>query len=1099
MDCQACGFGNPVGARFCGSCGQPLTAACPACGAENPPEFRFCGTCGTPLGPAAPAAAPAPLPGERRRVTVLFADLVGFSTLAEHLDPEELRALMADTFSELTEQVERREGAVEKFIGDAVVAVFGAPVAHEDDPYRAVECGLGMLDAVRRRSDALELRVGVNTGLVVAGAVGDGSQTGVMGDTVNTAARLQQAAGPGELLVAASTWRQVRERFESEPVGELEVKGRTQRVEAYRITGERAAELRRLAPFVGRRDELALLDLLWSSVRKGNTHVVSIAGEPGVGKSRLLAELPPRSDGLDIRISCSAGRPFGPFLTLVERVLGGLPTSADELEQRGEALELDREDALLLAAFLGLSGAPPVVRMADEQRMRQVFAGVWQLLVVAARRQPLLVALDDVHWADESSRDLLAFLLEQLGGVPIMLVLLHRPGFQPHGASELRASHTGIRLEPLTAEESVALARGFLGVGQLPADLERLIAGRAEGNPFFIEELLQALLELGSLAVVDGRAVLARVELEIPDTVQGTILARLDRLDPTSRGLLQHAAVLGRAFPTDHLERIVGGGDLDEPLAELARAQLLTMERPGQWSFKHALIQEVAYETLLLRSRRELHLKVAKTLEEQAGEDPGLLELLAEHYARADATEDARRTAVAAGDLARERLGFVEAKRRYETALRLWGDGDEGGRLDLLMKLGSAALLAGDPAAARTALVEATEGWQGIGQPARAGSALAVLGRVYWITGESERAGQALERAIAMLAGLGPSPELVQAYTWASTLRMLEGQIEEAVDLAERGLELAGELELDGLRSHLLNTLGSARVFGGDPEGLELVRESLELAHRSGDPEAIGRAYVNLGSALSEIGTHAEAVEVDRKGREVMHRLGAPQFEFFIASNQAGSLMQLGRLEEAEAVVVEILAEHRGVLGAPGIVNAGMTLAEVRVRRGDYEQARELLEEVVPLGRGLGGAEFFAQLLDIVADFEQARGNFAAARQACREAYEIVAATSAREQWLRVLPNAARLLPREQVERLLEGLGESFSAPLWEARRLEAAGTLRSDTALLAQAADLYRSMEMPYEEAQCRIGAGERDRARELVGRFGFERGPLGRALGLS
>jgi ATP/maltotriose-dependent transcriptional regulator MalT len=209
--------------------------------------------------------------------------------------------------------------------------------------------------------------------------------------------------------------------------------------------------------------------------------------------------------------------------------------------------------------------------------------------------------------------------------------------------------------------------------------------------------------------------------------------------------------------------------------------------------------------------------------------------------------------------------------------------------------------------------------------------------------------------------------------------------------------------------------------------------------------------------------------------------------------------MQLGHLDEAEAMTTEMLAEHRAVLGATGIVNAGMTLALVWLRRGDYERARELLEEIVPLARGIGGAEFFAQVLDVVADFEQARGNLAAARQACRESYEIVAATPARQQWLRVLPNAARLLPPGQVEELLERLGESLTAPLWQARRLEAAGALRPDTALLTQAADLYRSMEMPYEEARCRIGGGELDRARELVERFGFERGPLGRALGLS
>jgi hypothetical protein len=320
-----------------------------------------------------------------------------------------------------------------------------------------------------------------------------------------------------------------RERFECEPVGHLEVKGRVELVSAYRVVGPQGAPQRRQAPFVGRRDERALLELLWSSARRGNTHVVSVVGEPGVGKSRLLAELPLRAEALDVRVACGSDRAFGPFLDLLEQVLGRPPGDLRELTEQTTALGIDESTARPLAAFLGLAGAPPVVRMADE-------------------------LLDDVHWADQSSLDLLAFLLEQLTAVPLMLVLAYRPGFDPIERAELRASHTLLRLEPLSPEESLALARGFLEVTELPGDLERLLTTRAEGNPFFIEELLQALLELGSLAVEEDRAVLAQTELEVPDTVQGTILARVDRQGTRERVLLQHAAVIGRTFSTDLVE-----------------------------------------------------------------------------------------------------------------------------------------------------------------------------------------------------------------------------------------------------------------------------------------------------------------------------------------------------------------------------------------------------------------------------------------------------------------------------------------------------------------------------------------------------------------
>jgi class 3 adenylate cyclase/tetratricopeptide (TPR) repeat protein len=1079
-----------------------LAQACPNCGAEVPPGFRYCGSCGHPMGEPvqAEAAEAAAMPSERRRVTVLFADLVGFSTLAEHMDPEDLRTLMTDTFAELTSEVEGREGVVEKFIGDAVMAIFGAPVAHEDDPERAVETALKMQEAVRRRSDTapspLSLRIGINSGLVVSGTVGDGTQAGVMGDAVNTAARLQQAADPGDTLVEASVWRRVRDRYETDHVGLLDVKGREQQVDAYRVLGTRHADARRRAPFVGRREELALLDLLWSSAQKGNTHVVSLIGDPGVGKSRLLSELPAREDALDIRITCGAERAFGPFLDLLERILGGMPEDVEDLKRRAEELGVDEETAILVSTLLGLGGAPPAVRMADEQKKRQVFAGVWQLLLGAASGRSAFIVLDDVHWADRSSLDLLGFLLERLGGVPLMLVLAYRPGFEQVERTALRASHTGIRLELLSAEESVSLARGFLGVGDLPSDLERLVASRAEGNPFFIEELLQVLLELGSLAVVDGTAVLARVEVEIPETVQGTILARVDRLGPKERELLHQGAVIGRSFSTDLIQTVVGDSDLRPALEELARAQLLVSQGPEQWAFKHALIQEVVYETLLLRQRRELHRRVAEALEAQAGDDPGFLEALAEHYGRADVPEKARAYAVRAGDLATQRMGFVEAKDRYETALRLWGDGDEEGRLALLHKLGWTRLMGGDLGGARTALVEAEAGWRALGDDRQAGRAMATLGRVYWIKGDGPRARETLARAIAILEPLGPSPELTRAYLWLSTTDMLLGRSDASMSAATRGIELAEAMGLDGDRSQFLNNIGVCLSFEGDPESLDKLRESLELAESSGDAEAIGRAYTNLPSCLGIFRRFREATVLSERGREVMRALGSPNFESFIAANEASSLAWLGRYEDAEALARESFASARATAAAPGLVNAGSTLVQVAARRGRLDDARTIADEVLPLARGLGGTEFLALMLNVEAELEHARGNMASARQSADEASELVMSVTALSHVVDLLPIAARLLPEERVVVLLDRVQPYVRDPSWEAVVAEAEGWVEKDPTRFARAAELNGSLELPYEEARCRLEAGELDRAEEIIKRFGLENGPLGTRL---
>ena len=1100
MRCKNCGTDNPAGFRFCGGCGQALAETCPACGAEVVSGFRFCGVCGhqlaVPVEPGKVAAAVVPTT-ERRRVTVLFADLVGFSALAEQLDPEPLNVLVTDTLRELGQEVERRGGSVENFAGDSLVAIFGAPQAHEDDPERAVAAAVAIREAIARRSQLaptpLRVRVGVNSGLVVAGATGDGRQTGVLGDAVNIAARLQQAAGPGEVIVSASVWRRVRERYDAQHIGLLEVRGREQPVEAYRIEGPRVPGARRQAPFVGRREEMALLDILWSSVEKGNTHVVSIAGEPGVGKSRLMSQFVPREEALDVRVSCDSERAFGPFLDLVQGILGRRPVDAADLKQQVTALGVDAETGQLLGALLGLAGAPPVVRMADEQQKRQVFAGVWQFLLAAPQGRPALILFDDLHWADRSSIELLGFLLERLNGVPMMIVLTIRPGFEQIERSALRASHTAIHLEPMSREESVAVARGFLGVTALPEDLERIIGTRAEGNPFFIEELLQALLELGSLAVVDGRAVLARLDVEIPDTVQGTVLARVDRLTPAERSLLQQLAVIGRHFSTDLVQAVTGDEKIGASLDALARAQLLVSPAPNQWSFKHALIQEVTYETLLLRQRKDLHGRVAEALEAGAADDPASLEVLAGHYARAEISDKARRYSMAAGDLAAERMGFKEAMGRYETALRLWGSGDEEGRLALLGKLGFASLLGGDLARSRSALIEAESGWRSLGNLRRAGATLSMLGRSHWANGEMDRAGDVLERAITVLSPDGPSPELVRAYMWASTLHMLIGDVAVGAQLARTGLEIATPLDVDGMRANLLNTLGVCETSLGEIDGFQRLDEARELADRSGDPEAIGRIYVNLPDNLCKFGRFEEGVVLSQRGREVMRKLGSPTFEWFIAANEATMLMELGRYDEAEALTQEGLGSHRTVLGIPGQVNAGMVNADLLIRQGRYAQARLLVDESLPLARRIGGGEFLAPALVIEAQLDEAQGSTASARQLLSEAIDIVLATPSLIHLGPPLAPSARLLPADRVRPLIEKVRPASSNPMIAAAVAEADAWLARTPAAFSSAAELYAAMKMPYQEARCRLEAGELTRARELIARFRLEKGPIG------
>jgi adenylate cyclase len=1038
--------------------------------------------------------APARSSADRRTVTVLFADLVGFSTLAERLDAEDLHTLVSETFAEMTAAVERRGGVVEKYIGDAVVAVFGAPRAHEDDPIRAVETGLEMLDIVSRRGDGrepLRLRIGVNTGLVVAETTE--GETGILGDAVNVAARLQEEARPDELLVSDAVWRRVRDRFAGEPVGLLQVKGREAPVEAHAVHGASRGTVRRQAPFVGRSEEQALLELLWSSAEKRNTHVVSVIGEAGVGKSRLLAELPRREDGLDVRVVCGSERPFGPFVDLICEMLGGVPADPADLEARAAALGVDPRLADPLGSFLGLSEAPSEPGLADEQQRRQLFAAVVRFLEEATASRPVLAVLEDVHWADRSSHDLLEYVLTRVSGVALMLVLASRPGADGDGQAASRASHTVIRLEPLSDQESAALVRGYLGVDRLPEELHRLVASRAEGNPFFIEELLQALLEVDALEIEGEEAILAEVPVEIPDTVQGTIQARMDRLGPAERSVLQQASVLGRTFAEDILST-VAAADVSSALASLSRSQLLVPEGDGRWIFKHALIQEVAYQTLLVRERRDLHRRTAEALQQRAGDDPDVLGILAEHFARAEAPEQARRYALRAGDVAAERMGFMEATRRYEAALRLWGDGDPVGRLSLLMRLGRAALLGGDAATARTALIEAEAGWRQEGEPGKAGAALAVLGRVHYVAGETERARQVLHSAIEVLEPLGASPDLVRAFVVLSTIDMVSGEVDRATEAARRGLDLAEPLGLDGARSQLLNTLGSCEVFAGDPGGIERLTEAMDLAERSGDAEALGRVHVNLPYAMSELGRNREGIQLCRRGRDELRRLGVPTFEWFVAGNEANMLVELGEYAEAETLCRDMLASHRAVLYAPGVVNAFGPFITLLIRTGRLEEARRAVDEVLPLAQRAAGAEFLSWILILEGELETARGNRAAAAKAIEEALDIVLPTPSISHVLHVLVPSA-MLPSDRAAEALARCRAAVRHPAHECRVREAEGWLGRPESF-GEAAELYEKLELPYQEARTRLEAGDTERASRLIERFGLADGPLGARL---
>src|SRR5918994_3472413 len=655
MTCASCGTENPAGARFCMSCGAALERRCPSCGTPAQPAV-------TPPAPARTGAEA--LPEERRQVTVLFADLSGYTAFAERMDPEAVKSLVDRALLRLGHEVERYGGTVDKYIGDNVMALFGAPVAHEDDAERAVRAGLGMQAAMAEVNDGLPdgahfaLRVGVNTGEVLAGAVGDAYT--VVGDTVNVASRLQTAARPGSVTVGERTMRSTDAAVRYDELEPLELKGKAERVPAWEAVGLIAEHsVRRVAPasespLVGRRQELGALDSLYERVvREGTSHLVTVVGEAGVGKSRLLREFERSLAEHPSAPTFRTGRclPYGSGIVFwalgeVLRAECGIveTDSSEEAWQklRSYVTELmgkpsthaDRE-AALIGRLLGVDVPAELAPEEDDpERMREAFLSALRRAIEAiATRRPFVIAFEDIHWADDGMLDAIEHLAQWVRA-PLMLVCLARDELLDRRPSwgGGRRSATQLLLSPLSDDHSRALVRALLPGG---AEVVPAVAERSGGNPLFAEEMARRIAEEGTIQAA-----------ELPDTVQAVLAARLDSLEPFERQLVQQASVMGRTFPEGALAGVARaeGHDLGRALMSLQEKDVLAPAADGPFggerelAFKHVLIRDVAYGMLPKAVRSRKHFEVGTFIEERAGDRTDeVVALLAEHYGRAAA------------------------------------------------------------------------------------------------------------------------------------------------------------------------------------------------------------------------------------------------------------------------------------------------------------------------------------------------------------------------------------------------------------------------------------------------------------------------------
>ncbi len=987
MTCPSCGTSNAPGAKFCSECGTRFATSCPACGAVNLPGAKFCSECGTSVagGAGAAAAGPGGAPAvrgpsggspptaatftERRLVSILFADLVGFTARSDGEDPEQVREFLDGYFRLAREIVERYGGTVEKFIGDAVMAVWGAPVAQEDDAERAVRTALDLVDAVRHLGrqtgdDGLALRAGVLTGeaAVDPAAFGRG-QAMVAGDLVNTASRLQSVAPPGVVLVGESTRRAAERAIAFEPAGEQTLKGKLSPVPAYRalrVVAERGGANRSEgveAPFVGRDDELRLLkDFFHATGRERQPRLISVTGQAGVGKSRLAWEFLKYIDGVLDTVYWHEGRSpaFGEgvtFWALAEMVRrrAGLAERDDEATTRqrlGETLmefvpdpgERERLEPALLA-LLGVGDAPA-------GRREELFAAWRTFFERVAADHPAILLFEDLQWADPGLIDFVDHLMEWANG-PIYVVTLARPDLleRRQGWGAARRNFVALSLGPLQEGAMRELLAGL--APDLPERTVRDILARAGGVPLYAVELVRMLVADGHLAP-DGTGTFRVAgelgDLHIPETLHALIAARLDALEPAERAILQDAAVLGQTFALPALAALTGddAAGLEPRLRSLVRREILRVDSDprsperGQHGFTQALLREVAYGTLAKRDRRTKHLAAARYYE--ALGDEAVAGMLATHYVDAylaapDGAEgeaiagQARIALRAAADRASalgshdQAIAFLERARSVTP--------DPGEEADLIERIAVAADAVGRTTEAWSAFTDAIDRHRARGNRVAAARATAGLGEALLNAYESGRALDMLQPAEAEFADLAPDRSLVAIRAQISRGHMLRDEWQEAVRWADLALADAERGDALDLVAHTLITKGSALATTGRwREGTGLMDVGRRLAEEHGLWIAYLRAVANLSSALA--GTDPRAgVATGRSGWEVAKRHGYQRLALSVLGNTLEiSLLFVGDWspEARELAVLRLddvgAGERASLLGALRMVRA---------------------------------------------------------------------------------------------------------------------------------------------------------------------------------
>jgi class 3 adenylate cyclase/tetratricopeptide (TPR) repeat protein len=985
MECPKCQTENSDTRNFCRECGLSFLQTCSECGHANLPSDKFCGGCGKYFEiHADPEISSSQLQGERKHITAIFSDLCGYTTMSELLDPEEVKEITNRIFGEISKIIGKYDGFIEKYAGDAVMALFGAKTAHEDDPVRAIRAARDIHSLVESISPEYEARIGqrlkmhtgINTGLVVTGEINHKIGThGVAGDTINIAARLSNIGEAGEILVGPDTFKQAEGYFDFEALAPAVLKGKTESIEIYKALApkKKPSKVHRplglKAELVGRAAEMTQLQEAIVKLQQGEKVIISICGDAGTGKSRLIEEFKKTLDSSRIKwhegyaYAYSQSIPYFPITDLLSRLFKiDEQDHSDKLKKKIQSGIIDlvgeKTEIIPYIGNLFALSYPETEDISPEFWKTQLYVAIQKVVAALASENPAIISLEDLHWADPSTMQLLQFLLSRCK-YPALFLIIHRPGFdffKKFSSPAVQKYCQSIELHDLTLSESQDMVESLLNVESIPPDLIHFLKVKVEGNPFYLEEVINSLIETGKLICNDAHWELTS-ELsatEIPSTIQGLIGGRIDRLTHETKRILQEASVIGRVFLFKILEQITDlNYPIDQCLSDLESLDLIktrVIQPDLEYIFKHALTQETVYSGLLKKERREIHARIGLVIEKLFQDRlPEFYEMLAFHFTRGQSDLKAVDYLIKSGDKSLRRYALEESHQYFTQAYDILMQKDDITKeeratlLEIINKWAHVFYFKGDVDGFMELLKAHESDAELADDEDKRGMFYAWFG---WALGMQENVKKSFDylyKALAIGEKIDNQIIIGYACTWL-IYSCMEGLLDQGILYGERAHKIANRVKSDQYL-YFKSLCGMGHIYyqkGECKKVLEIGRILIEYGNKQSHIRSLTVGHICMGYSNETAGDFPAAIECYQKAMVVAKD---PIYVHWAGLFKGLAHLQLGQYPEAEEAIQKLVSYSQrfgcGILGRMAFASLGVILIE----KGHMSRGFKMIEE----------------------------------------------------------------------------------------------------------------------------------------------------------